>query len=130
MERGKEGLKNCLEFTAEEVPGWGNRAGVRYLAQSTLSITQQMFKAAVLLPTQSPREAAVASARCHILSLGFSWPQERRRILTLQGNESWVAVVTAYQLSLDSRWLAQSPGLLSLWNQVSFLPLMVTEYVC
>lgn len=55
MKRGRVGLRSCLE----EVPGWGNRAGVRYLAQSVLSITQQTF------------EAAVAFARCHILSLGF-----------------------------------------------------------
>lgn len=69
MERGREGLRSCLE----EVPGWGNRAGVRYPAQSTLSVTQQTS------------EAAVTFARCHILSLGFSWPQEHMRTLTLQG---------------------------------------------
>lgn len=32
--------------------------------------------------------------------------------------------MTAYQLSLDSRWLAESPGLQSLWNQVVFLLLI------
>jgi hypothetical protein len=31
MERGREGLRSCQELTAEEVPGWGNRVGVRYL---------------------------------------------------------------------------------------------------
>lgn len=72
----------------------------------------------------------MALARCHILSLGFSWPQEHMRILTLQGNESWVAVVTAYQLGLESRWLAQSPGLQSLWNQGGFFFLSWSQIMC